>query len=117
PPTTGDGVTRAEFKKQHVTLCSTVLTRKSAVQSVSRFALNMPNRTMSPETIPIKRKTTCTAVNGDVDIPKIAARLLSSDLGPYAFARPAATVLRPPRGLSLTNGRGYALRGGQVMPR
>jgi hypothetical protein len=37
----------------------------------------MPNRTMIPENIPIKLKTTCTAVNVDVDIPKITTHLLS----------------------------------------
>jgi Protein of unknown function (DUF1269) len=42
-----------------VTLVNTVLARKSAVQPLSLFELNMPNRTMAPAKIPIRLKTTC----------------------------------------------------------
>jgi hypothetical protein len=63
-----------------VTLVNTVVARKSTVQPSSLFDLNMPNRTMVPEKIPIRLKTTCTKVNEDVDRPKIMARLLEKTL-------------------------------------
>jgi len=37
----------------------------------------MPNRTTTPERIPIKLNTTCITVNVDVDMPRIMTRLLS----------------------------------------
>src|SRR5712691_8075397 len=60
-----------------VTLVNTVVARKSAVQPGSRCDLNMPPRTTTPEKIPSRLTTTCTAVNVEIDRPTIMVHLLS----------------------------------------
>src|ERR1700674_3760365 len=76
-PTAWGAPKLAEGKKKPVTLVNAVVARKSAVQPSSFFAPNMPTRTMNPEKMPTRLKTTCAAVNEDVDIPKIMTRILS----------------------------------------
>jgi hypothetical protein len=69
-----------EGKKNAVTLVNTVVARKRAVQPSSLVARTMPWSTMTPETIPIRLKATCTEVNADVDSPKIMTLPLLEDV-------------------------------------
>src|SRR6266852_3486979 len=70
-PTAWAGPKLVEGKKNAVTLVNTVVARKRAVQLSSLVARTMPWSTMTPETIPVRLKATCTEVNVDVDSPKI----------------------------------------------
>jgi hypothetical protein len=63
PPTTWDARSSWNGKRNPVTLVSTVLVRKVAVQPSSRFAVKNPYTTIRPEAIPIKLMATCTNVN------------------------------------------------------
>ena len=53
-------------KEKPVTLVKTVVPRKSAVQALSLFELNMPNTTTKPEPIPTKLEATNANVNAIV---------------------------------------------------
>ena len=76
-PTMWDGSTRSLGKKNPLTLVSTVVARKSAVQPGSLRAHSMPTRAMIPVAIPMRLITTCTTVNVASDMPRIMTRLLS----------------------------------------
>src|SRR5450755_1198019 len=73
-PTAWDGMKPATGKKNPVTLVSTVVARNSAVQPSSLFAPIMPNRTMNPEAIPTRLKTTWANVKVSSDIPSTMTR-------------------------------------------
>jgi hypothetical protein len=70
-PNTWDGNKCSNGKKMKpVTLVATVLTKKIAVQPLSRSAASSPHQTTTnPERMPTRLITTCTNVSGD--IPKI----------------------------------------------
>jgi hypothetical protein len=68
-----DGRILPAGKKKPVTLVSTVVARKIAVQPLSGLEPSMPMTTMAPAKIPIRLKMTWNRVNVDIDIPRIMA--------------------------------------------
>jgi hypothetical protein len=68
------GVSVVPGNKNPVTLVSTVVRRNRAVQPGSRCEPNMPNTTISPQTIPIRLMMTWSKVKVCSDNPNIMAR-------------------------------------------
>src|SRR5271165_2034031 len=60
-----------------VTLVSTVVVRKIAVQPSRRLPLSSANRTMNPVPSPARLMITCTRVKVDRDMPKTIVGVLS----------------------------------------
>src|SRR5437588_9580956 len=75
-PTPWEGRKRWNGKRNPVTLVSTVLARKTAVQPATRFPESIPYATTNPARIPTRLITTCTSVNVDMAPPlsRIPAR-------------------------------------------
>jgi hypothetical protein len=61
-------------KRKPVTLVSTVVNRKSAVQLLSRLDESSPSRTINPDPMPTRLMITCTVVNVERDLPNIMGR-------------------------------------------
>jgi hypothetical protein len=61
-PTPRAGVNPWKGKKNPVALVATVVTRKSSVHPLIPFAVISPNKTTSPDTMPMRLKRTCIAV-------------------------------------------------------
>src|SRR5258708_28440736 len=70
-PSTCEGRTRSNGKRNPVRLVKTVVTRKIAVAPSKRLPRSRPYTTRSPEPIPTRPNNTCTTVNVDRDMPKI----------------------------------------------
>jgi hypothetical protein len=65
------GVTSWNGNRNPVTLVSTVVIKKIAVQPLSVLRLSSPKTTMNHVPIPAKLNRTCISVKVDVDIPRI----------------------------------------------
>src|SRR5262245_28579531 len=89
-PSTCDGRSRSNGKKNPVTLVATVLARKTAVQPSSRRAVSSPHRTTNPERIPSRLTATC---------PKVKVFMPSIMICPSTFLIAVASVreYRSPR--------------------
>src|SRR5579862_7529611 len=65
------GVTWVKGNMKPLTLVNTVINRNSAVKPPSLLDENMPNMTMSPDTMPNKLMITWTVVKVESDMPSI----------------------------------------------
>src|SRR5664279_2476126 len=79
PPKTYEGLKPSYGNMKPVTLVSTVVVKKIAVQPSRRLLLSRPNRTTKPDPIPARLMITCNSVKVESDMPRSMVYVLSGE--------------------------------------